>query len=331
MNRRCLPILFAVAVAGSLTVSLSSCNEPSCGAGTVQKQQSDGTLKCVPVDQQMAAIPCDVDAGMVTIVGGKCVPIVTCDPNSTMTSNGICYGTGGGGGVSCKTPKAGTSCISGTIYNFTTNAKSAVANLDVLLFNATDLPSANPTPLAVGQISADGSSYVFQDFVAPGLGLVVIATGNMTTGMVPTGTGGQGIGNNTVYQIDAYSLSQADVAGWGFDITAGGAYIARFFSDAASTSPTQNLNNDKTPVAGVTLLENGADPGAKYFNAGLTAIDPTLTSSGASGTAVVAAPIPEGGSFGQFTGMGGGIPTWETFPGGSKANFVLVTRFHPKP
>ena len=45
--KRSLSILVAVVGAGSLGVSLPSCNTPSCGAGTEQVQQTDGTLKCV--------------------------------------------------------------------------------------------------------------------------------------------------------------------------------------------------------------------------------------------------------------------------------------------
>lgn len=329
MNRRWLPISIAVVAAGSLGVSLTSCNEPSCGSGTVQQQQKDGTLKCVAVGETAGQIPCDVDAGMVKLVGGQCVPAVTCDPNSTMTSNGICYGTGNTGTLSCKTPASDKACISGTIFNFTTNTKNTAA-VDALLFNATDLPSPNPTPIATGMVSADGSTYVFQDFTAPGIGLVVIATGTTTTGMVPTGTGGQGIANDTIYQIDAYALSQTDVAGWNFDITTGGGYIARFFNDPKSADPTKNLNTETHPQLGVVLTQDGQAPpgGLKFFNDTLTAIDPTLTATGNSGTAIASAPIASGGTFSMFTGVGGGI-TWETFPGGSKANFVLVTRFHP--
>ncbi|MCU1280421.1 MAG: hypothetical protein JWM53_3967 [bacterium] len=44
MNRS-LSIFVAFVAAGSLGISLSSCNAPSCGPGTVQQQQKDGTLK----------------------------------------------------------------------------------------------------------------------------------------------------------------------------------------------------------------------------------------------------------------------------------------------
>jgi hypothetical protein len=329
MTRRWLPISIAVVTVASLGVSLTSCNEPSCGPGTVQQQQKDGSLKCIPVDIQSTDIPCDVDAGMVKIVGGLCVPAVTCDPTSTMTQNGICYGSGNSTG--CRTPASGKSCIDGTIYNFTTNTKNSTP-IDALLFSATDLSAANPVPIAVGTVSADGSTYVFQDFSPPSMGLVVIITGKMTTAtMVPAGTGGQNITNNSVFHIDAYALKQADVAGWGFDITTGGAQIARYFNDPAPASPTMVLNNETHPQSGVTMTVTPSQASApQYFNDTLTAVEPSLTMTGALGTAIISAPVPTGSlNFPDFSGTGGGVTTWETFPGGSEAGLVLITRFHP--
>jgi hypothetical protein len=244
-----------------------------------------------------------------------------------MTSNGICYGSGTVQ-AACKTPASGKSCIDGTIYDFTTNMKNT-KQVDALLYNATDLLGANPMPISQGTVSSDGSGFVFQDFTPPGLMLVVIVIGSQTMGMVPAGTGGQGIVSNAVFHVDGYALQQKDVAGWNFDVTAGGAYIARFFNDPAS--PASNVRNDEThPQSGVTLTKDGADAMAQYFNDTLTAIDGSLTATGASGTAIVASPVPMGGMFPTFSGMGGGITTWESFPGGSAPNLVIITRFHPK-
>jgi hypothetical protein len=39
MNRRLSSIAIGLVAAGSLAASLSSCNAPSCGQGTVQMQQ----------------------------------------------------------------------------------------------------------------------------------------------------------------------------------------------------------------------------------------------------------------------------------------------------
>ena len=79
MNRRS-SILIALVAVGALAAVQSGCNEPSCGPGTVQQQQKDGTLKCVQTDDLNSMTPCEVDGGNVMIVGGKCVSAVQCDP-----------------------------------------------------------------------------------------------------------------------------------------------------------------------------------------------------------------------------------------------------------
>jgi hypothetical protein len=331
MNRRLVSILVAVCAAGSLGVSLTSCNAPSCGPGTTQKQQSDGTLKCVPVDSPEQVTPCDVDAGNVVIVGGKCVSAVQCDPGTTMNVNGICVGTGGGGGPMCGAIMPGKACVQGTIFDFTSNAKNTVSPLHVDLYDPITLLSGG-APLASTDLATDGGAYAFQNFTPPGLGLIVILTGRTnTTTMVATATGAQGISGGNKYTVDAYSLKQSDAAGWGFDITTGGGYIAKFYKDP---KPAANLliNNETMKVAGVTLTKDGPPAaGAKYFNDTLTAIDPALTVTGTSGVAIVASPIPTGGMFPVFSGTGPTAApiTWEQLPGGSAAGLVFVTRFHP--
>jgi hypothetical protein len=52
------------------------------------------------------------------------------------------------------------------------------------------------------------------------------------------------------------------------------------------------------------------------------------------GAAIVPLPVT-GGSFPTISGMGGTVPTWEAFPGGSAGAtasagaVIIVTRFHP--
>ncbi|MCU1282294.1 MAG: hypothetical protein JWM53_5840, partial [bacterium] len=275
MNRS-MSIVIAVVAAGSLGVSLSSCNQPSCGMGTVQQQQSDGTLKCIPADTVAAETPCDVDAGMVKIVGGQCVPAVVCDPNSTTTSNGTCFGTGGGK-PKCRQPAPGTSCIYGDILNFTDNAPSAAANLHVDLYDPIALLQQKP-PIASVVLSGDTSGYVFQDFPPPSLGLIVVVTGrgDATNSLAATGARGLSSSGGDQYRVDAYAVKKSDTDAWaasGFDISAGGGVVAKFYKDA---KPAANLliANETMKAAGVTLTKDGADPGAKYFNDTLTAIDP---------------------------------------------------------
>lgn len=328
MNRR-LSILVALVAVSSLGLSLASCNAPSCGPGTVQKQQSDGTLKCVSADEVVAETPCETDGGTVVIVGGQCVAAVQCDPASTVLINGVCVGTGGGA-ATCRTPAPGKACVFGDIHNFTDDKKNAITPLHVDLFDPITL-LAGGGPIASTVLSSDGGSYVFQDFTPPALGLIVILTGRTDANMVATATGDQGITGGNQYRLDAYAVKMADAAGWGFDIATGGGYIAKYYKDA---KPAQNLliANETMPLAGVTLTKNGApDPGTKYFNATLTAIDNALTVTGTSGVAIVPSPIPNGGMFPVFSGTGpSAMPiTWEMLPGGSAPGLVFVTRFHP--
>ena len=328
MKRR-LSILVALVVASSFGLSLSSCNAPGCGPGTVQMQQMDGTLKCVRSDEMESMIPCDVDGGNAVIVGGKCISAIQCDPASTVLINGVCVGTGGPQ-VTCRAPAPGKACVTGTIYDFTSNTKNAVAPLHVDLFDPITLLQGG-APIASTDLSSDDGAYVFQDFTPPGLGLIVILTGRTTATMVATATGAQGIAGGNQYTVDAYAVKKTDAAGWGFDITTGGGYIAKFYSDP---KPAANLliNNETMKVAGVTLTKDGAPAaGVQYFNATLTAIDNTLTATGTSGVAIVASPIPTGGMFPVFSGTGPtAMPiTWEMLPGGSAPGLVFVTRFHP--
>jgi hypothetical protein len=179
--------------------------------------------------------------------------------------------------------------------------------------------------------SGDGGSYVIPNFTPPQLGTIVIMTGRTNATMIMAGTGGQNITAGNSYRIDAYAVTQTEAAGWGFDITAGGAYIARYYKDT-KPDPTKLIINETMPASGVTMIKDFAPAaGAKYFNDTLTAVDGTLTVTGASGAAIVASPIPMGGTFPSFSGMGGGVATWETLPGGSAAGLVIITRFHPGP
>lgn len=325
--KRSLWILVAVVGAGSLGVSLTSCNNVACGPGTVQMQQKDGTLKCVPTDQQQMATQCDTDGGNVTIVGGKCVSAIQCDPGTTMDVNGICVGKAGAG-ATCSTPSPGNACVFGDILNFTDNTKNAVTPISVALYDPQVLLSMG-APIAQANLDS-GGSYAFQNFHAPQLGLIVIVTSSpmgTTMNLVTAATGDQGVGAG-IYRVDAYAVKAADVANWGFDISTAGAVIGKFYNDP---KPPSNLliANETHPQAGVVMQQNGSSTGVQYFNDTLTAVDGMLTSTGASGAAIVAAPVTSG--FPNFTGMGpAAMPiTWETLPGGSAAGLVLITRFHP--
>jgi hypothetical protein len=332
MNRRLLSTLIVLVAAASLGATLASCNTPSCGPGTVQKQQANGELKCVPVDAQVGTTPCATDGGTVVIVGGQCVSAIQCDPGTTMNENGICVGTGGGGPATCTTPMPGKACVYGTINDFKSGAANTVTPLSVELYDAFGLLNGQPA-IASTTLTMSGAaagSYVFKDFTPPGFGIIIVITGRTNTGvMTPAGTGAQGVVGDQIYRVDAYSLKQTDSSAWGFDIATGGAYVGKFYTDT-KPDPKLLIANESKPAAGVTMTKDGSSTGVKYFDGTLTAIDNTLTVTGTSGVGIVAAPVPMGSAvFPMFTGMGGGISAWETLPGGSAPGLVVITRFHP--
>ena len=242
MNRR-LSILVAAVAVGSLGTSLTSCNSPSCGAGTVQMQQSDGTLKCVPTDVPAALTPCDTDGGNVTIVGGKCVSAIQCDPGTTMNENGICVGTGGGP-TGCSTPSPGKACVPGSIFNFTDNKLNKVTPIHVALYNPTDFLGGMPA-LAEYDVTTGGDSYVFQNFTPPGLTLIVIVTSTATGGTQFTvaATGDQGVSPGSIYHVDAYAVKKSDSDGWGFDIS------RRVASSPSSTTTPSRPRTCSSPTS----------------------------------------------------------------------------------
>jgi len=329
MNRRLSSIAIGLVAAGSLAASLSSCNTPSCGPGTIQQQQKDGTLKCVEADAPVPLTPCETDGGTVTIVGGQCVSAIQCDPATTTLINGICVGHGGA--VGCSTPMPGTACVSGDIFDFKTGMKNGVMPIEVDLWDPLQLLTGG-MPIATATLT-DGSSYVFQNFSPPSLGLIFIMTrtaSGAATMMTPAGTGGQGVSAGNQYHVDAYAVKKSDSDAWNFDIATGGAQIAKFYADK-KPAPNLLIANEMTPVACVQLQKDGQPAaGAQYFDDTLTAVNPALTLTGKSGVAIVASPVV-GSSFPTFSGSGpAAMPiTWESLPGGSAAGVVIITRFHP--
>jgi len=327
MNRR-LSIVFGLIAAASLGISLTSCNAPSCGPGTVQMQQKNGELKCVPTDIQAQTTPCDTDGGNVVIVGGKCVSAIQCDPGTTMDVNGICVGTGGGGMPTCSTPATGKACVYGNILNFKDNMPNTTP-VHVELYDALGFLSGGG--LIASTDSTDGKNYIFRDFSPPQFGIIIVMTGHTMANMTEAGTGALNISGNGQYRVDAYAIPKADSDAWGFDISTGGAQIAKYYKDP-KPQPTQLIANETMAASGVTMIKDGAPAaGAKYFNDALTAVDGSLTMTSTSGVAIVASPIQMGGMFPTFTGSGGGVSPWESIQGGSAANIVIITRFHPGP
>ena len=330
MSRAALALALAVAAAGAAAAVVAGCNEPSCGAGTTLVQVKGGALECQPTTGSPAAIPCDVDGGAV-VVAGTCVSRVQCGPGTSLDAqSGRCLPSGAAD--PCPTPSAGHICVSGTLYHFVDDTPLApgetvhVGISDPLAF----LSGSKP----LFELDSTGS-YVFPDVPMPASGLIAVGAGdtsgtpNVIAATAAIVTAGKS------YRLDGYVLPRAVVDGWStqaaVDYLANGAYVARFYADKTADATDYTLF-EKTPVAGVALLQDGAAAmGVRYFGAALTTLDTTLTATGASGAAIVA--VPSGIHNFNFTGMGGSVAgaaaMWPTYPGGSTAGVVFVTRFHP--
>jgi hypothetical protein len=326
-----------------LLLIAAGCNNPVCGKGTKQVQnQQSGNIECVPVDQiNPAACADDADAGTV-IVGGKCVGTIQCDPATTMPvrqpdGSIACVGTGGGG-RHCQTPAAGTICVEGTAFDFSTHMP--VANLPIAMFDPIAfLTDPGAMPFANGtDMTNDQGQFVLQN-VTPGMALIAIAAPNPRSPVAGWATGGSGaqVTVGQKYKIDAITIPTTVVEGWhtaaGFDYLANGAEVACFYNDPTRLPPPENDSSwyETMPAAGVQIADGSTapvpvDPAAKYFGPTMiTAIDPGTS------TTALGCGIAPANSILTFTGKGGepAGKTWEVHPGGSAPNVIFFDRFHP--
>jgi hypothetical protein len=337
-------------IAGGLALGMvlgAGCNPPTCGKGTKQVQAVNGDVQCVPVDGVISDIDCDVDAGA-TLVAGKCVSAITCGANTKLV-NGECVGTGGMGMAHtpdpCNTPGSGKICVNGVVRNLKDNSfldgtqTVRVWVVDPLKFLAapgalisTPCPGAQNPCLAPPASTKD--TYTFNDLPTPAAGLIGLAVGD-DAGVSPqvlqiTGTGAK-VTSGQKYQVDGYATPLALVQSWdaqvpGKNYATIGAYVARFFLDAAP-APNMLTATESMPASGVTLLQDGSNSGAKYFDPDFTTIG-----SGTSTSAFGAALLPGSGDSQIFTFSGmGNTPgaKWEAHPGNTTMGVVFVDRYHP--
>jgi hypothetical protein len=314
----------------SVLAYVVGCDAPVCGPGTKRVQQADGTPVCAPADAPASIITCDVAGGSM-IIGGTCVARLTCGAGTSYDAKtGSCIPSDTSGIPTCPTPSAGHVCVNGSLHDFAdgteVDEKVHVAVYDPLAF------LAGAPPLAEKDVT--GGSYAFPEIPAPSLQLLAVAVGDKDgAAFVLTGTAANGIVGGQSYRIDGYVVRRALVDGWkaesGMDYFATGAYVGRFFADAAP-APNDWSIKETQPVPGVTLMrDSAAATDARYFGADVAHLDGALTATGAAGAAIVA---PLGGSFSTFSGSGGtvmGAPaTWQSFPGSSVPNVLFVGRFH---
>jgi hypothetical protein len=337
--------LWSIAALALAATAGAGCNTPSCGAGTKQVQDAHGDVHCVTADA-VAPIACLGDGGT-HLVAGNCVATLACGPNTEpqVQADGttLCVGTGVGGNggcvPSCGTPQPGTICVNGQVRHLVDGSSlSAGEMVHVALYDPLSfLGNPGTTPLAE---SDTGCGFKFDNVPYPPSMLVVVAVsdagkrGLETVTNQLTGTGAAVVAQQA-YRVDSYAVPKSVVSGWsaaaGIDYDAAGAVALEFFADM-KPPPTDLEANEMLPVSGVTLYQDFAPAAAKYFGASLTKLDGSLTATGASGGAIVAAS-PSSGVFPIFTGMGGtsmGKPiSWESSPGGSTAHVLFVERLHP--
>jgi hypothetical protein len=324
----------------ALVVLGAACNPPTCGKGTKQIQKTDGTVECVPSDGTISDIDCDADAGA-TLVGGKCVSILSCGDNTKQQGN-QCVGTGGMTGPHVPTPCMAVSatqiCVNGVVRHLVDNSFLAAGEtvrvwvVDPLNFlanpNALKLTPC-PTNVCLAPPVDTSDTYTFDALRTPTLAAVVAvadAAGNLQL----TGTAGLVVAGKK-YQIDGFALPAATATSWasqsGLDLPGKGLYVARFFLDAAP-DPSTITPTEVSPAPGVQLTESGAvEVGAKYFDPDFTSIGAgTMTS--AWGAAII--PGTGDSTIGTFSGSGNTPGTmWEQHPGNTAPGVVFYDRFHP--
>ena len=312
------------------------CNEPHCGAGTVARQQPDGSLDCVPADQAGAATPCDdADGGTSTISGGTCVSRVMCDPATTRFDpvSGLCVASGAAPTCVCPATDASHICVSGSLFDLVGNSASMknvrYAAYDPLQF----LSNPNVAPLAE-DTNAKGC-YVFAGVKPPSTGLLAIVVkdpaGTTPAELEQAAVGATVVGGQS-YKVDVFFLAAATVQSWsssaGIDYDAQGGYLGLFFGEPAP-GLTQLGYDEKTPIAGAVLQANGAPaPQLKFLGPTRGGLDPALSVTGMIGAAIT--PAPSGvntysGSGGQCNGT---ACAWEKHLGGGVAHAIFIERFH---
>jgi len=314
--------------------SAAGCNNPTCGPGTMQVQQKNGTVQCLPADGMPASIPCDADMGAV-IVGGECVSKIQCGPGTSLdpTSN-LCISTGSGGGPpACPAPPSGAICINGRLHHFLDDSTLAAGeSFHVSVYDPTVFLSGGP-PIQEADSTGD---YVFPNITVPAVGAIAVGVGKKadTTMIALSGFATRVVAGQS-YRIDSHVVLSSTVDGWksqtGTDFLATGAYLTKFYSDPSKGSTDFEIY-ETMKVPGVQLYKNGAvAPGVNYFSTSLSTIDGALTATGMEGAAIV--PVTSG-SLDIYTGMGGmagGMPiNWGSgHTGGSATNVLFIDRFHP--
>lgn len=336
-----------------------ACKDVTCGDGTIEKNGA-----CAPASETVGTANC----GPFTMLqGDKCVPMfdpTQCDPATTSpevdpaTGVTTCVGTGGGGSCTspfaCPAPAAGKQSICGQIYDLLTDqpfqapgamgakcaagATTGPCALGIKAFDAISFAN-NPggaTPLGVGMVYIDDCGrYRVQDIDPPSGPYVGLGFDDASAALVgPAGvTNGVGVATlkdvgNATKDFDGFVAAKSTTDMW---TASGGPTLAQgMFVNIFRAHKTGHMEQ-----AGVTFTRSGnpAPNDDFYFKSadtGRTMIDPTATSTGANGTAIVINAHISDGAVNSGTG---GLPSqciWETHPGSSIPNVVFVQVKRPR-
>jgi hypothetical protein len=325
-----------------ITAALAGCAPTVCGPGTKLLQTADG-VECVPADGPANGdVSCDVDAGMVEIVGGKCESRVQCDPGSTTydPTTGICVGSGTQNSLCpvCPPPGTGQICITGGVVDFETG-QHVMPGGRPLRFAAFEplafLADPGSAPLAEDPSSTKACFTL--TLPAPSSGLVAIAVSDPVNGapmgMLPLALGGVGapVTAGNVYHVDGILATRKRLADWstqsGEDFTGKGAFVGCYYADPPA-APTNEIFDETMPVSGVKLLENQSPPASARYLGSNRDIDTALTATGSLGCAVATADGIQ--TFGGQAGAGTSpmVQKLEAQPGGTAPGALFLSRFH---
>ena len=329
------PLLASLALTTAVAATFGACaGNTDCGPGTQRKQLANGDTICTAVDVAAGSVSCDGDGGVHLVAGNQCVATnVQCGPGTVLdAATGQCLPIARAAHEpdACPTVASGKICVNGTVRNFIDGSFLSSQTVDVAVYDPLAfLGGGNAMPLDHKSVT---DIFTFPSLAAPSTGYVLVATSDPSGGTMYAKVAIGGLTQSgQATRVDAYVITAAQLAAWssgaGADYKTSGALLYRMFSDKPPPG------NDRTPtethpLAGVQLIDTNTmspPPMLKYFGATMMAIDGALTSTGASGGAIVV-----GSGVASFTAKGGGIPTWETHQALPIVGMVQIDALHPQ-
>ena len=248
MNRW-LSILVAFVAAGSLGVSLPSCNEPSLRPrhGAACSRRTARSSACPSTRRRRSRLrrrrrPSSSSAASASRRS------VRPEHHAERQRRVRRHRRRRGSVPPCRTPSAGQRLRQRRAPNFVDNMANALAPIHVASTTRSTLLSRRRA--ARRARLHRGGSYVFQNFPPPGLGLIVVVVGDADGDQHLTSTATGDADRLRRQQRTASTPTSCRSAvsdGWSFDIdSTGGAYIAKFYSDA-EPAPNLLVANEKHP------------------------------------------------------------------------------------